>query len=116
MPFFRPAIALTFVLAGCVSVAQPDQTFAFKAGTGTVESVREARVAVPSGAIAGSASAGGSYNTPVDRLAQPRWVQGHQITLRMDDGTVQAVTQNSPAFKSGDRVQVTQDGRVVRVE
>jgi outer membrane lipoprotein SlyB len=36
---------------------------------------------------------------------------GYQLTLRMDDGSMQRVTQDSPAFKAGDRVQVTPYGR-----
>ncbi|MGQ0751081.1 MAG: glycine zipper 2TM domain-containing protein [Betaproteobacteria bacterium] len=39
--------------------------------------------------------------------------QAYQLTLRMDDGTVQNVVQDNRAFQVGDRVQVTTDGRVV---
>lgn len=77
--------ASALIAAGCTSVA-PDNTYAFKPGTGTVE---DARVA--------------------------RWIDGYQLSLRMDDGTIQALTQDSPAFHAGDRVQVTPQGRVIRV-
>jgi len=33
----------------------------------------------------------------------------------MDDGTAQAITQDSDAFKAGDRVQVTPEGRVLKL-
>lgn len=39
----------------------------------------------------------------------------YQLTLRMDDGTVQSVLQHSPSFRVGDRVQLTSDGRIIRV-
>jgi outer membrane lipoprotein SlyB len=40
-------------------------------------------------------------------------VDGYQLTLRMEDGSVQNVIQDNRAFQVGDRVQVTNDGRVV---
>jgi outer membrane lipoprotein SlyB len=46
---------------------------------------------------------------------RPRWTEGHQLTLRMDDGSTQQVTQDSAEFKAGDRVQITPEGRVVRL-
>jgi len=33
----------------------------------------------------------------------------------MDDGTMQAITQDSDAFHAGERVQVTPEGRVRKV-
>ena len=80
-------VASALVAAGCTSVA-PDDTGAFKPGTGIVEDVHGPRVA--------------------------RWIDGYQLSLRMDDGTIQALTQDSP-FYAGDRVQVTPQGRVIRV-
>jgi outer membrane lipoprotein SlyB len=106
------------LLTACVSVAPPDNTFSFVPGTGVVEAVRQARVAVPearsSGAIIGSASAGGSYDTKLERVVRPRWIEGTQLWLRMDDGRTQAVTQDSTAFQVGDRVEVLGDGRVLK--
>jgi hypothetical protein len=115
--FATSALAGLVLLAGC-AVSPPDDTVAFRPGTGVVEGMQPARVALPregSGAIAGSEAAGGSYGSPVERLFRPRWTQGYQITLRMDDGSTQRVTQDSAAFKFGDRVQVTPEGRVVRI-
>jgi outer membrane lipoprotein SlyB len=42
-------------------------------------------------------------------------MEGYQLALRMDDGTTQAITQDSDAFKAGDRVQVTPEGRVLKL-
>ena len=110
------SLAIAALAAGCTTVSPPDQTFAYRAGYGVVESVRAAHVAVPDGAVAGSPAARGSYNTPVDRLFRPRWTDGYQLVLRMDDGTEQALTQSSGAFKPGDRVQVMPDGVIARVQ
>jgi ABC-type proline/glycine betaine transport system ATPase subunit len=33
----------------------------------------------------------------------------------MDDGSMQSVLQDSPAFRVGDRVVITNDGRIVRL-
>jgi len=108
------AFALTLLAAACATSA-PDNSLAYRPGYGVVESVREARVAIPGGAITGSPAAGGSYQTPGERLVRPRWTEGYQLALRMDDGSTQTVTQDSPAFSAGERVQVTRDGRVVKV-
>ena len=110
------AFLLTVLIAGC-SIAPPDDTIAYRAGAGVVQEVRAARVAFPragSGAIAGSEAAGGRYGSPVERVLRPRWVEGYQLTLRMDDGSIQRVTQDSAAFQNGDRVQVMSDGRIVK--
>jgi outer membrane lipoprotein SlyB len=106
------------MLAAC-AVSPPDSTLAFRPGVGTVESVRPARVALPpqgSGAIAGSEAARGSYGTPVERVFRPRWTEGYQLTLQMADGSTQQVTQDNAAFQVGDRVQVTPEGRVVKID
>jgi len=112
---YRIFLAMMILLAGCTTVSPPDQTFAYKPGYGVVQSVQAAHVAVPQGAIAGSPSARGSYNTVGERLFRPRWTEGYQLGIRMDDGTEQAVTQDSGSFRPGERVQITQDGLVLRV-
>ena len=107
MKSFRlPLIAAAFAIAGCVSVAPPDNTYAFRPGTGTVQSVQQARVAVPGGT---------APRTPLQDMTKPRWIEGYQLALRMDDGTTQAITQDSSEFHAGDRVQITQEGRVLKV-
>lgn len=91
--------------AGCAS-SPPDNTYAFKPGTGTVQSVNQARVQIPGGT---------APKTWLGEATSPRWVQGYQLALRMDDGTTQAITQDSDAFHSGDRIQVTDAGRIVKL-
>jgi outer membrane lipoprotein SlyB len=55
---------------------------------------------------------GGAYvGHRIERRA--RMVEGYQLTLRMDDGTVQHIVQDNRAFQVGDRVHVTTDGRVI---
>jgi outer membrane lipoprotein SlyB len=113
---FTTAFLMAGMLGGC-AVAPPDDTVAFRSGAAVVKDVRAARVALPragSGAIAGSEAAGGRYGSPVEHVLRPRWVEGYQLTLRMDDGSVQRVTQDSAAFLAGDRVQVMADGRIVK--
>ena len=110
------AFLLTGMLVGC-AVAPPDDTLAYRPGTGVVQDVRAARVTLPragSGAIVGSEAAGGRYGSPVERVLRPRWVEGYQLTLRMDDGSIQRVTQDSAAFQAWERVNVMADGRIVK--
>ena len=80
-------VASALVAAGCASVGPADKD-AFKPGTGIVEDVHGPRVA--------------------------RWIDGYRLSLRMDDGTIQALTQDS-LFYAGERVEVTPQGRVMRV-
>ena len=96
----------TSALATACAVQPPDNTYAFRPGTGRVENVREARVAIPGGT---------APVTPLKRMTQSKWIEGYQLSLRMDDGTVQAITQDSDSFHAGDRVQITQEGRVLKV-
>jgi hypothetical protein len=70
------------MLVACAG--SPDNPSAFRPGIGSVEAVRPVRVGL---------------------------ADGYQLTLRMEDGSIQRVNQDSPAFKVGDRVQVTPDGR-----
>lgn len=105
-PYRLSVIAAAFAVTGCVSVAPPDNTYAFRPGVGTVQNVQEARVAIPGGT---------APKTPLQDLAKPRWIDGYQLALRMDDGTTQAITQDSSEFHAGDRVQVTPEGRVLKL-
>jgi hypothetical protein len=97
---FAPAL---LVLAGCVAVSPPDQTFAARPGYGVIETVRDTRVAIPAT----------GRETPAEDLTRRRYVVGDQLTLRMDDGTVQAITIPDAVFLPGERVQVTAGGRVL---
>ena len=105
MKAFNLVVIASALAAGCAS-SPPDNTYAFKPGTGTVESVNQARVQIPGGT---------APRTWLGEATSPRWVQGYQLALRMDDGTTQAITQDSDAFHTGDRVQVTDAGRIVKI-
>ena len=73
---------------------------AYRAGTGTVESIALVHVATaPS-----SPAAGGSVAA----------VPSYRLSMRMDDGTVQSLDQASRNFLVGDRVEVTNGGQVMR--
>ena len=57
---------------------------------------------------------GGAYvGHQIERRTRESTVDAYQLTLRMDNGTVQNIIQDNRAFQVGDRVQVTTDGRVV---
>ena len=99
------ASAAITAAAGC-AVSPPDNTYAFKPGTAVVENVRQARVQIPGGT---------APSTPLKQLTEPKWMDGYQLTLRMDDGTTQMITQDSDAFHAGDRVEITPQGRVLKM-
>ena len=99
------AVLASSLAAGC-AVSPPDNTYAFKAGNGRVENVRQARVQIPGGT---------APSTPLKQIAEPKWIDGYQLTLRMDDGTTQMITQDSDAFHAGERVQVTPQGRILKL-
>lgn len=62
------------------------------------------------GTVAGAA-VGGSTGTTGGSMTSDRV---YRITVRMDDGTTQMITQEStPAFSTGDRIRVA-DGAIVR--
>ena len=82
-------------------VAVPAATSTFQAGNGTVTAVSLVQV------TPASASAGSSAGSVVTRSA-------YRLTIRMDDGTVQTLDQDSGAFRVGDRVEITRDARIVR--
>jgi hypothetical protein len=69
----------------------------FRPGYGVIESITLVR-SVP------TASAGASLP---ERVA-------YRLGLRMDDGTLQAIDQDNRNFQVGDRVHLTNDGRVIR--
>ena len=99
--------ALLF-LAACAFAYPPegragieDVPYAYRPGTGTVEYVTRVE-------MGGTAAAGGTAGRIVDGIA-------YRLTVRMDDGTVQTVLQDSAGFSIGDRVRLTDDGKVVRL-
>ena len=76
-------------------------TAAFKPGNGVIESIALVHI-VPAGSVP-SASAG-APGQPV----------AYRLTIRMDDGSFQAVDVNNRNFMVGDRISLTGDGRVTR--
>lgn len=75
--------------------------YAYRPGTGTVEYVTRVETG-------GTAAAGGTAGRIVDGVA-------YRLTVRMDDGSVQTVLQDSAGFSVGDRVRLSQDGMVIRL-
>ena len=80
-------------------VAPASSIGSYRPGFGIIESI--SLVTLPA-----SASAGGTL---------PPVVSGpYRMTLRMDDGNIQTVIQDTRAFLVGDRVQIMSDGRLIR--
>jgi hypothetical protein len=76
------------------------QAGTFRPGNGILESI--GLTTLPA-----SAAAGGT--------ATPTPVPGpYRLTIRMEDGSIQTVQADTRALLVGDRVQITQDGRLVR--
>jgi hypothetical protein len=71
----------------------------FRPGNGILESI--GLITLPA-----SAAAGGTVAAPVPGP--------YRLTLRMDDGNIQTVQADTRALLVGDRVQITQDGRLIR--
>ena len=81
--------------------------FAYRPGEGVIESVW--RVDAPGTAAAGGGSLDGTVGRTMDGVA-------YRLAVRMNDGTTQTVLQDNPGFEPGDRVRLTDDGRVIRLE
>ena len=105
MKTLKLAVVASAIAAGC-AISPPDNTYAYKPGTATVQNVQHARVQIPGGT---------APSTPLKQLAEPKWMDGYQLTLRMDDGTTQMITQDSDAFRMGERVEITPQGRVLKL-
>ena len=86
---------------GAPVVALAPATSTFQAGNGTVTAVNLVQV------TPASASTGSSIGSVVTRSA-------YRLTMRMDDGTVQTLDQDSGAFRVGDRVEITRDAHIYR--
>ena len=77
----------------------------YRPGYGVVEAINLERYIAPRAPNAGS---GATVGHPIDRT-------GYRLTVRMDDGTLQSIAQDNRDFRVGDRVQLTTDGRVMRM-
>lgn len=75
---------------------------AYRGGNGIIESI--GLVTLPPAGWPQSASAGATGAAPGP----------YRITLRMDDGTIQTLIQDTRAFLVGDRIQLSSDGRLSR--
>ncbi|TAK84577.1 MAG: hypothetical protein EPO20_14000 [Betaproteobacteria bacterium] len=90
------------VAPAAVSSAAP--AGAYRAGNGIIESI--GLVTLPPAGWPASATAGGTV---------PPVAPGpYRITLRMDDGTIQTLLQDTRAFLVGDRIHLSADGRLSR--
>lgn len=96
-----PVVAVTPTPASTPSALATLKPGSFRAGNGILESI--GLVTLPQS----SASAGGG--TVAGPAPGP-----YRLTIRMDDGTIQTVVQDTRALLVGDRVQITQDGRLIR--
>ena len=86
------------------STVLTSQTTEFRAGPGTVESVALVHI-VPAGTMTSSSSTGATL---------PGGQTAYRVTVRMDDGTYQAVDQDNRGFMVGDRVSFGADGRLAK--
>jgi hypothetical protein len=86
------------------AVVASGPTVPFRPGYGRVEAVTTVPVA-PQRATAGAGGTVGYVYGPA----------GYQLTLRMDDGSAQTIIQDNAGFRVGDRIQLTGDGRVIRL-
>lgn len=97
------------VIAGCSYVDDPSQLEAtivapgnFKAGSGVIEAVGVLRNANKQKSVVS-----GSRRAPDPNL--------YRLSLRMDAGGFQTVDIDDGSFMTGEAVELTNDGRVVRV-
>jgi len=87
------SLAACLLLAAC---AMPTLT-PVRPGVGVVESVHRSAGDTPDMVY----RTGGSYPT------------GYLIRVRMQDGSIQSVSQISGGFSKGDRVEITPEGKIV---
>jgi hypothetical protein len=78
------------------------QSGSYRPGSGIIESI--GLITLP--ASSASSAAAGATAAPVPGP--------YRLTLRMDDGTIQTLVQNTRALLVGDRIQITADGRLIR--
>ena len=100
---YEPRYTTTPPDARAAAVYQAPAT-TYRPGYGVVEAINLERYIAPRA----SAGDGATVGHPIDRT-------GYRLTVRMDDGTLQSIAQDNRDFRVGDRVQLTTDGRVVRM-
>ena len=105
----RIFLAALLLVAGCSYVSDPTQLEAtivapghFKAGSGVIEAV----------SVLPNANKGKSVVAGASRAPDPNL---YRLSLRMDVGGFQQVDVDTGTFIAGETVELTNDGRVVRV-
>jgi hypothetical protein len=105
----RIVLAAALLIAGCSYYQDPSDLEAtivapgnFKAGSGVIESVGVLRNANKDKSVLS-----GARRSPDPNL--------YRLSLRMDAGGFQTVDIDDGSFLSGETVELTNDGRVVRV-
>lgn len=120
-------IVMVAALAACETL--PYETANYRPGFGVVEAVAIVDVGATGigrpvaggvvGTILGSPAVSGTgppvATVPGAYVERRAFVEAYQLTLRMDDGTLQTVVQDNRLFHAGDRVQITPDGRVLQL-
>jgi outer membrane lipoprotein SlyB len=92
------------VAPAAVSSAAPAAVGPYRAGNGIIESI--GLVTLPPAGWPASAAAGGTV--------PPAAPGPYRVTLRMDDGTIQTLMQDTRALLVGDRIHLSADGRLSR--
>jgi hypothetical protein len=105
----RIVLATLFLVAGCSYVTDPTQLEAtivapgnFKAGSGVIDAV----------SVLPNANKDQSVVSGASRAPDPNL---YRLSLRMDVGGFQTVDIDTGSFITGEAVELTNDGRVVRV-
>jgi hypothetical protein len=98
-----PPVAVTTTTGAPVASASAGSSVAsaWKPGVGVIQTIS---LGTPQAQA--SASAGGTTSSAVSGP--------YNMTLRMNDGSVQTLVVDNRAFLVGDRVQVTPEGRMIR--
>ena len=111
------AYQLGYGVVESVSVVQAPVRQGIGAGAvtgGVVGAILGSQVGSGTGRAAATvagAGAGAYAGHQVERRV--RTVDAYQLTVRMDNGAVQTIVQDNRSFQVGDRVQITNDGRVI---
>ena len=103
-------VCLTLAVAGCSYWEDSGQAEAniispgnFRAGSGTIDGVG----VLPNARKSGSQAASGGGRKPDPNL--------YRLSLRMDGGGFQQVDVDNGTFIAGEAVELTNDGRVLRI-
>jgi hypothetical protein len=104
-----PVVAVTPAPASTPTALATLKPGSFRAGNGILESIGLVTLPQASAAAGGGTSASAGGGTVAAPAPGP-----YRLTIRMDDGSIQTVIQDTRALLVGDRVQITADGRLIR--